>query len=167
MRRLPFIAASRIFHAGDGLVFVSRTILAVKERFVGFHEAGHGFLPWQRRVYAVVEDCDKAIDAATAELFNCEANVFASEVLFQLDTFHQMAEAEPFEIWTPVRMAKKFGASSYSSIRQYVSKSQRICAVVVLNKPALEEVHGFRATLRRPIQSPRFRPVSVERRLYA
>ena len=37
-------------NAGDGLVFINRTILAVKQRFVGFHEAGHGFLPWQRPV---------------------------------------------------------------------------------------------------------------------
>jgi len=104
----------------------------------------------------VVEDCDKAIDATTAELFDREANVFASEVLFQLDTFQEMAEAEAFEVWTPVRLAKKFNASNYSAIRQYVSKSDRICAVVVLNKPVLEEGFGFRATLRRPIQSKLF-----------
>jgi Zn-dependent peptidase ImmA (M78 family) len=145
-----------LFHASDGLVFISRTVMAVKQRFVGFHEAGHGFLPWQRPIYAVVEDCEKAIDATTAELFDREANNFASEVLFQLDLFHEMAESEAFSIWTPVRLAKKFDASNYAAIRQYVSKSDRICAVVVLNKPELVEGDGFRATLRRPIQSKRF-----------
>lgn len=145
-----------LFHASEGLVFLSQSLMAVKKRFVGLHEAGHGFLPWQRPMYAVVEDCEKALDAATAELFDREANVFASEVLFQLDTFCDMAEGEAFEIWTPVNLAKRFHASNYAAIRQYVSKSHRACAVVVLNMPELIEGDGFRATLRRPIQSNRF-----------
>ncbi|WP_315927440.1 ImmA/IrrE family metallo-endopeptidase [Mesorhizobium sp. SP-1A] len=145
-----------LFHASDGLVFLNQTMLAVKKRFVGFHEAAHGFLPWQRPMYALVEDCEKALDGATAELFDREANVFASEVLFQLDTFHEMASSEAFEIWTPVRLASRFNASNYAAIRQYVSKNDRVCAVVVLNMPELVLGDGFHATLRRPIQSERF-----------
>lgn len=145
-----------LFHASAGLVFLDQTLMAVKKQFVRLHEAAHGFLPWQRPMYAVVEDCDHALDAATAELFDREANVFASEVLFQLDTFHDMAEGEAFSIFTPVRLAKSFGASLYASIRQYVSKNHRICAVIVLNMPELVEGDGFRATLRRPIQSDAF-----------
>jgi hypothetical protein len=67
-----------------------------------------------------------------------------------------MAEGEDFSIFTPIRLAKPFGASLYASIRQYVSKNHRICAVVVLNMPELVEGDGFRATLRRPIQSDAF-----------
>jgi hypothetical protein len=107
-------------------------------------------------MYALVEDCEKALDASTAELFDREANVFASEVLFQLDTFRDMAEGEPFEIWTPVKLARRFDASNYAAIRQYVAKSHRACAVVVLNMPELVQGDGFRAELRRPIQSDSF-----------
>jgi hypothetical protein len=145
-----------IFHATAGLVYLNQSLMAVKKRFVGFHEAGHGFLPWQRPMYALVEDCEKALDAQTAELFDREANVFASEVLFQLDTFRDMAESDPFEIWTPVRLARRFKASNYSAIRQFVSKNHRACAVVVLNMPEIVEGDGFRATLRRAIQSDTF-----------
>ncbi|MBX3525837.1 MAG: ImmA/IrrE family metallo-endopeptidase [Rhodoblastus sp.] len=145
-----------LFHASDGLVFLNQTMMAVKKRFVGFHEAAHGFLPWQRPMYALVEDCERALDGATAELFDREANVFASEVLFQLDTFHEMASSKAFEIWTPVRLASRFNASNYAAIRQYVSKNDRACAVVVLNMPEPVPGVGFRATLRRPIQSERF-----------
>lgn len=145
-----------LFHASEGLVFLNQTLMVVKKRFVGFHEAAHGFLPWQRPMYALVEDCEKALDGATAELFDREANVFASEVLFQLDTFHEMASSEAFEIWTPVRLATRFNASNYAAIRQYVSKNHRACAVVVLNMPDLVPGDGFRATLRRAIQSERF-----------
>ena len=145
-----------LFHASAGLVFLDQTLVAVKNQFVRLHEAAHGFLPWQRPIYAVVEDCDSALDGATAALFDREANVFASEVLFQLDTFRDQAEAETFSIFTPVRLAKTFGASLYASIRQYVSKNRRICAVVVLNMPELVEGDGFRASLRRAIQSDTF-----------
>jgi hypothetical protein len=50
-----------LFHASEGLVFLNQSLMAVKKRFVGFHEAGHGFLPWQRPMYAIVEDCEKAL----------------------------------------------------------------------------------------------------------
>jgi hypothetical protein len=145
-----------LFHASDGLVFIDQTLMLVRKRFVRLHEAAHGFLPWQRPMYAVVEDCEKTLDPETADLFDREANVFASEVLFQLDTFRDMAEAKPFSIWTPVGLATKFNASLYASIRQYVSKNHRACAVVILNMPELEEGVGFRATLRRVVQSTSF-----------
>ncbi|TAL35808.1 MAG: ImmA/IrrE family metallo-endopeptidase, partial [Phenylobacterium sp.] len=134
-----------LFHASEGLVFLNQTLIAVKKRFVRLHEAGHGFLPWQRPIYAVVEDCEKALDGSTAELFDREANVFASEVLFQLDAFSEMANDEPFEIWTPVKLARRFEASNYAAIRQFVAKNHRACAVVVLNMPELVEGYGFRA----------------------
>ena len=145
-----------LFHATEGLIFLNQSMMAVKKRFVGFHEAGHGFLPWQRPMYAVVEDCEKALDSETAELFDREADVFASEVLFQLDAFRDMAEDHQFEIWTPVRLARRFNASNYAAIRQYVSKNHRACAVVVLKMPEFDNEDGFRAQLRRAIQPTRF-----------
>ena len=145
-----------LFHASAGLVYLDQSLIEVKKRFVRLHESAHGFLPWQRPLYAVVEDCDKSLDPDAADLFDREANVFASEVLFQLDAFRDMAEGRPFEVWTPVRMAKDFNASIYASIRQYVSKNHRACAVIVLDMPALIEGDGFRANLRRVVQSTSF-----------
>lgn len=145
-----------LFDAAAGLIFLDQLLMPVKKRFVTLHEAGHGFLPWQRAMYKLVEDCDKALDPEAADLFDREANVFASEVLFQNDTFHHMAADQKFEIWTPIRLAKKFDASLYSSIRQYVAKNDRCCAVLVLNPPELMEGDGFRATLRRVVSSNRF-----------
>ena len=145
-----------VFDAAAGLVFIDHLLVPVKKRFVTLHEAGHGFMPWQREMYKIVEDCDQALDPGAADLFDREANMFASEVLFQNDTFYNLAADEKFEIWTPIRLAKKFGASLYSSIRQYVSKNDRRCVVLVLNPPAPIEGAGFRATLRRVIPSNAF-----------
>jgi Zn-dependent peptidase ImmA (M78 family) len=145
-----------LFHASAGLVYLDQSLIEVKKRFIRLHESAHGFLPWQRPLYAVVEDCDKSLDPEAADLFDREANVFATEVLFQLDTFRDMAEGKPFEVWTPVRLAKRFNASIYASMRQYVSKNHRACAVVVLDMPEIVEGDGFRANLRRPVQSVSF-----------
>ena len=144
-----------VFDTKSNLVFVDQLLMPVKKRFVILHEAGHGFMPWQRAMYDLVEDCDQALDPAAADLFDREANVFASEVLFQNDTFTNMAADKKFEIWTPIRLASKFDASLYASIRQYVSKNDRCCVVLVLNPPI--PLHGgFKATLRRVIPSASF-----------
>lgn len=145
-----------LFHASEGLVFIDQTLHKMKQRFIRLHESAHGFLPWQRPMYAVVEDCEKSLDAESADTFDREANVFASEVLFQLDTFSEMAASEEFSIWVPVKLSTKFEASIYSSIRQYVSKNHRPCAVLVLNKPEICPVSGFKTTLRRVAVSTEF-----------
>lgn len=144
-----------VFDAKSGLVFVDRLLQPVKQRFVMFHEAGHGFMPWQRTMYNLVEDCEQALDPEAAQLFDREANVFASEVLFQLDTFAEMAADHKFQIWTPIKLSKEFNASLYASIRQYVAKSDRCCVVLVLNPPKLSK-EGFEATLRRVVPSELF-----------
>ena len=144
-----------VFDAKSSLVFVDRLLKPVKQRFVLFHEAGHGFMPWQRAMYDLVEDCEQALDPDAADLFDREANVFASEVLFQNDTFAEMAADYRFEIWTPIKLSKQFDASLYASIRQYVSKSDRCCVVLVLNPPVPSN-GGFEATLRRVVHSESF-----------
>lgn len=145
-----------LFYASEGLIFIDQALHVMKKRFVRLHESAHGFLPWQRPMYAVVEDCEKSLDAESADAFDREANVFASEVLFQLDTFSEMAASESVSIWVPVKLSTKFEASIYSSIRQYVSKNHRPCAVLVLNKPEICPVSGFKASLRRFVVSPEF-----------
>lgn len=145
-----------IFHAIAGLVYLDQSLYELRKKFVRLHEAAHGFLPWQRPMYALVEDCENALDPDTADLFDREANTFASEVLFQLDAFRDLAEEQPFGIWTPVKLARQFDASLYASIRQYVAKNWRCCAVLILNPPEFTEGPGFRATFRRVVPSPLF-----------
>lgn len=145
-----------IFHAPSGLVFLDRSVLKVRRRFISLHESGHGFMPWQRAMYAHVEESEKSLTPGPAELFDREANVFATEVLFQLDHFHKQAEEYKFGLRTPIDLAKKYDASIYASIRQYVSKNTRNCAVVVLNMPKFAEEMGYCSSLRRFVQSESF-----------
>lgn len=138
------------------LVFIDRSLLAVQQTFIRVHEAGHAFMKWQRDLYMIVEDCDMTLEPEMADQFDREANVFASEVIFQLDSFTNEANDFDFGINVPMKLSKKYGASIYASIRRYVSQSHRACVVIVLNKPELIEGDGFRAEVRRVCPSPRF-----------
>src|SRR6266550_2278547 len=112
-----------VFDARARLVFIDRTLMAVKRTFVRLHETAHGFLRWQRDLYAVVEENEQTIAPEIADLFDREANAFATEVLFQLDSFSREANSEAFGILVPVRLSKKYGASIYAAVRRYVSGS--------------------------------------------
>lgn len=145
-----------LFDAKARLVFVDTTLGESKQSFIKLHEAGHGVLPWQRGLYAVVEDCEKSLAPEVAEAFDREANNFATEVLFQLDTFITEARDYEFGIKVPMKLSKKYGASIYASLRQYVQKSNRTCVVIVLDPPELVAFDGFKATVRRVVPSPAF-----------
>jgi hypothetical protein len=75
------------------------------------HEAGHGTLPHQSKVYALIHDCEKTLDAEITDLFEREANVFASEALFQGEIFAKEAQQLHFGIIRNVstRMFENFG----------------------------------------------------------
>jgi hypothetical protein len=136
-----------------GLVFIDHTVKAAKKTFLKLHEVGHYFLPWQRDAYSVIEDCESTLEPKTADLFDREANLFATEVLFQLDGFIKETVDLPMGIKVPLKLADKYGASAYAAIRQYVSKNHRACAVVVLNPPESNSVFGFQVTTRRVVVS--------------
>ncbi|MGJ8619760.1 MAG: hypothetical protein ACSHWN_05460 [Methylophilaceae bacterium] len=145
-----------LFDARSRLVFIDRSLHKVKQTFIRLHETAHGFLIWQKDMYAIVEDSKHNLDPDVADLFDREANVFASEVLFQCDGFCNEANDSDFSIFVPVGMSKKYGASIYASIRQYVSKNPKSCTVVILNPPVITEEVGFKAELRRVVSSQSF-----------
>jgi hypothetical protein len=148
---LPAILDSSDVKAG--LVFIDHKVKIVKQTFLKFHEVAHSFLPWQRDAYSVIEDCASTLEPKTADLFDREANLFATEVMFQLDAFIQETADSPFGIKVPLDLAGKYGASAYAAIRQYVAKNHRACAVVVLNPAESNTEFGFHVTARRVVVS--------------
>lgn len=145
-----------IYDAVARLIYVDASLLEVKQTFVKLHETGHAVIPHQKGVYAMVEDCRKTLEPDIADLFDREANVFASEVLFQLDGFITEARDSPFGLRVPLALGKRYGASCYAAIRQYVMKSDRACVVVVLDPPEVLDGTGIRANVRRVVPSPAF-----------
>jgi hypothetical protein len=132
---------------------IDRAVKAVKQVFLKLHETGHAVLPWQRNLYSAIEDGEQELDPDIADLFDREANVFATEVLFQLDSFTEEAASYDFGIGVPLKLSRKYGSSAYAAVRQYVAKNHRDCVVLVLDPPSFTDGDGLRASLRRPVAS--------------
>src|SRR3712207_6943467 len=62
-----------------------------------------------------------SLDPEVADLFDREANVFAAEVLFQLDAFRDRAADMEFGIFTPVRLAKDRKSTRLNSSHANIS----------------------------------------------
>ena len=96
-----------VLDARARLIYIDRAVHVVKQTFLKLHETAHAFMPWQRDLYVVVEDCEKTISPEVSEQFDREANVFASEVLFQLDHFSKEAADYDFGIRVPAQVVKE------------------------------------------------------------
>ena len=146
-----------LFDATERLIFIDNSVHLAKQNFLKLHETGHAVLPWQKNVYAVIEDSNQELTPNTVELFDREANVFAAEALFQNDGFIKEAVKQPFDIKVLINLSKKYGASIYASVCEYVGKNPSDCIVLVLNKPQGQFVGcGFRVRLLHTVASPSF-----------
>ncbi len=138
------------------IIYIDRGVYVVKQTFLKLHETAHLWLPFQRQAYQIVEDSETELSSDVSDLFDRQANCFASEVLFQIDTFTQEAADYDFGFEAPLKLAKQYGSSIYAAIRRYVSRNHRDCAVIILNKPQMCEGVGRVCTLRRFVASEQF-----------
>jgi IrrE N-terminal-like domain len=148
-----------LFDANGRLVFIDPQTPKPRVPFVKLHEAGHGSLPHQSKAYKLVHDCAMTLNADTTDLFEREANVFASEVLFQGEVFSAEAHDQSFSIKVPMKLAKKYGASNYATFRRYVTTNPNACCVVVLEPSVYDLEGGFSATVRRVVASNSFQQI--------
>jgi len=145
-----------IFDVQEDLIHVDDTVAESKQNFLKLHEAGHKHIPHQSKLFRWIQDCDKSLSPDASDQFEREANIFASVVLFQDGRFAEMAADSAFSIKVPLALSKKFGASAYASMREYVRRSDRACAVIVLNPVEICPILGMRSELRRVELSPLF-----------
>ena len=110
-----------LLHVPSGEIIIDHSQHEKKKVFIKLHETGHSFLPHQRKMFEVMEDGQLELNPDTNDLFEREANNFASETLFQGDQYEKMAADYQLSIKTPIDLSKKFGSSTYSSMRRYVS----------------------------------------------
>lgn len=145
-----------LFEANDRLVVIDKNVPRPRVPFVKLHEAGHGSMPHQAKIYALMHDCERTLDPDISDLFEREANVFASEAMFQGEVFSQHAHDQGFGIKTAMALAKQFGGSNYATFRRYVTTSPRACCLVVLEPLILGVNGGYSAEVRRVIASTTF-----------
>lgn len=134
-------------------IYLDHSQPEARKNFVKLHEVGHHALGWQKDSLGFMDD-ELSIDPVVKEEFEREASYFASDVLFQLELFDDVAKTLPLGIKSAHVLAKKFGASSHATIRRYVERSSKRCAVLVLKKPP--ENGPFVVPIRDYFQSEKF-----------
>jgi hypothetical protein len=140
---------------GERVVLLDNEQSAQRKNFVKLHETGHELLWWQNKLINCLDD-DETLDSQTKEVFEAEANYFASAVLFQQQFFSDKLLTMPLSVSSARALSKDFGASVHATLRRYVEHNPRRCLLLVLNK---ERPIGFgwpKITLRNSLQSPSF-----------
>ena len=145
-----------LLESNDRLIILDKNLPTPRIPFITLHETGHGSIPHQRETYGILQDCDSTLDPEITDLFEREANVFASEVLFQGKLFSDEAHAHEFSIKTPMKLAAKYGASKYATFRRYVITNPHIACLVALNRVTPRPKGDFTAEVRRIVPSKSF-----------
>ncbi len=118
------------FDREEKIIYVDPSLPQVKQNFIKLHETGHGSIPWQKEIQ--YQDNEHTLSPAVKEVFEAEANYFASGSLFQLKRFEDEMNKLPLEIGSPMALAKKFGGSNHAAIRRYAEISKKRCCLLVL-----------------------------------
>ena len=144
-----------LYDAAETLFHIDDTVVEARQTFVTLHETGHHDIPWHRKIFRFFQDCEKTLAPDVADRFEREANNFARFLLFKGTTFAEHAADCPFGIKTPMKLAKRFGASIYAAAREFARTNARACVVFVL-EPL--EINGGSATapVRRIEPSPAY-----------
>ena len=145
-----------LYDAGESLIHIDDTVVESKQTFLKLHETGHHDMPTHRKMFRFFQDCKKTLSPEVADQFEREANNFARFALFKGDIYADYAADCAFEIKTPIKLAKKFGASIYASAREFARTNHRACAVYVLEQIEYVQGDGARAVVRRVEPSPAF-----------
>ena len=116
-------------------IYLDHSLPPPRKSFVKLHEIGHGVLPWQA-INAGYCDDEKTIGPEVTELFEREANHFASAALFQLDRFDDELKKLPLSFSSIRLLSQRFGASVHATARRYVEKCPKRCALLVFDRPA-------------------------------
>jgi hypothetical protein len=120
------------FSFGQQTIYLDPDLPLYRKRFTHGHELGHHALPWQEQAYFI--DDATTLAPETRELMEREASAFAADLLFGLDRFTNMADAQRISVAAPLGLNELFQTSAHASMRHYVSQSNRPLGLLVLGK---------------------------------
>jgi hypothetical protein len=119
-------------------IYLDLGVLPAKRGFIKLHETGHKVLPWQKDTYLCLDD-ETTLSPEIHEVYERQANHFASTVLFQGGRFDQEARELPLALKSAMHLAKRFGASVHATLRRFVERNHRACALLVLERLQVPE----------------------------
>lgn len=112
-------------------------------RFVRVHEISHDIFSWQRDL--VYADTELMLSPMTRQLFECEANQGASELLFQGDVFQEVAAQYDIGMGAVIDLSEKFGASIRATLRRFAETHRdTVLAIVLERQPCSTNPLAFR-----------------------
>ncbi|HEX8178635.1 MAG TPA: hypothetical protein VF525_03745 [Pyrinomonadaceae bacterium] len=138
------------------------TDTAPRERFAKGHELGHQLIPWHHvdtdGPSAFYHDNEYTLSPLVRDLFDIEANLFSSEVIFQGQEFTTRARDYRPSFDAVFLLADLHGASRQATLRRYVEEQDEMLAAVSYLPSRYDFNPGGRSTLRAPrfFGSPRF-----------
>lgn len=101
-----------------------------RARFIQAHELGHRLVPWHEDAY----DDNQRLFRDTENLFELEANLAGTHLLFQGQVFFEQALEYQTSVKTPVLLAGTFDASLHATIRYYVEHHPDPLAVLIAGR---------------------------------
>ena len=115
----------------ERLVLVHPTFCAQRERYTwaSLHEVAHYVIPDHRELLYKCSFQD--LSYFTQRRLELEANRFASDLIFQNNAFTRESADHELSIKVPLLLRDRYRASFESTIRRYVEKNPRPCALVV------------------------------------
>lgn len=145
-----------LYDAAEGIIHVDDTVVKARQTFLKLHETGHHDIPTHKKLFRFFQDCEQTLAPEIADQFEREANNFARYALFKGGRFAQEAADCKFELRTPIKLATRFGASVYASVREFARTNPRACIVYALEPIEFVPGVGAQAQVRRIEASPSY-----------
>ncbi len=114
----------------ERVIYVPKTSNPVRNIFPKAHELGHQVLPWHNIDPSYLDD-DMTLSQDVKNLFEREANFFASEIIFQGKYFRKKARDYTASLPAVFKLADMHGASVQATIWRYVEEQDEAVAVVM------------------------------------
>jgi hypothetical protein len=136
-------------------IFINPKTHVASVPFATLHECCHYIFPWQRKTYAYLDD-ERTLDPQTRFIFERQANVGASYLLWQGEAYVKDALDMPITAATPVSLAQRYGGSVHSSMRYYVEHHRESLLLMVVKRHRDAAALLDRYKLQYMISSPAF-----------
>jgi hypothetical protein len=117
-------------------IFINPNAHAASVPFATLHECTHHILPWQTKACVYLDD-DRTLHPDTRFIFERQANLGASYLLWQGDDYIKQALDLPINTATPVHLAQQYGGSVHSSMRYYVETHRELLILMVIKRDSI------------------------------
>jgi Zn-dependent peptidase ImmA (M78 family) len=130
---------------------VDRKLHPKIKTFTKLHELSHELIPWQKA--AAYFDDDYTLAANVRRGYEAEANAMASHLMFRGKLFNRVAEGYSLSLHSAKFLADQWGASYHATFRRYVEYNRKSCAMYVIPRDYLKELHTRPITNLAPVRS--------------